>query len=54
MSGKDPAPHRVQQVELPPLKPVVVEHRFHQLSCPCCEAKTRGWDETVLNQSLVW
>lgn len=52
LSGEDPAPHRVQQVELPPIKPVVVEHRFHQLSCPCCEAKTRGWDETVLNQSV--
>jgi transposase len=51
LSGEDPAPHRVQQVELPPIKPVVVEHRFHQLSCPCCEARTRGWDETVLNQS---
>jgi transposase len=52
LRGEDPAPHRVQQVELPPIKPVVVEHRFHQLSCPCCEAVTRGWDTTVLNQSL--
>jgi len=52
LSGEDPAPHRVQQVDLPPIQPVVVEHRFHQLSCPCCDAMTRGWDETVLNQSL--
>lgn len=52
LSGEDPAPHRVQQVELPVMKPVVVEHRFHQLSCPCCEAVTRGWDEPVLNQSV--
>lgn len=52
LSGEDPAPHRVQQVELPVIKPVVVEHRFHQLSCPCCDGLTRGWDETVLNQSL--
>lgn len=52
LSGEDPAPHRVQQVELPEIKPVVVEHRFHQLSCPCCNGVTRGWDETVLNQSV--
>ncbi len=52
LSGKDPAPYQIQQVELPPIQPVVVEHRFHQLSCPCCEALTRGWDETILNQSV--
>ena len=52
LSGEDPTPYRIQQVDLPPIEPVVVEHRFHQLSCPCCEAVTRGWDETVVNQSV--
>jgi transposase len=38
LRGDDPAPYRHQVVELPPLLPSVVEHRFHALVCPACEA----------------
>ena len=49
LSGEDPSPYRVQKVDVPQIKPVVVEHRFHQLACECCGALTRGWDEGVIN-----
>lgn len=42
LSGDDPAPYRHQVVEVPPLLPEVVEHRFHALVCPACEALTRA------------
>lgn len=51
LRGEDPEPYRVQVVEVPSIRPVVVEHRFHALSCESCGAVTRGWDESVLNQS---
>jgi len=51
LQGKDPAPYRVQQVELPPVLPVVREHRFHALPCACCGASTRAWDEAVIGSS---
>jgi transposase len=38
LSGHDPDPRRHQVWDLPPVKPVVVEHRFHSLSCPCGHA----------------
>ena len=34
LCGHDPSPYRHQIVELPPLLPEVVEHRFHALVCP--------------------
>ncbi len=48
LQGKDPEPYRVQQVEIPPVLPVVREHRFHALPCACCGASTRAWDEAVI------
>ncbi|MEO1400393.1 MAG: DUF6444 domain-containing protein [Cyanobacteria bacterium J06635_1] len=52
LAGEDPAPYRVQKVDLPKIVPVVVEHRFHQLGCECCGALTRGWDEAVINSPV--
>ncbi len=52
LAGDDPEPQWVQQIELPKLEPVVVEHRFHQLKCESCGALTRGWDEEILNGSV--
>lgn len=52
LKGDDPAPHRVQQIELPPLAPLVIEHRFHALSCECFNRLTRGWDEAVMNNGV--
>ena len=36
LSGVDATPERCQIIDLPPLQPVVIEHRFHALECPCC------------------
>lgn len=35
-------PLRAQTWELPPMRPVVVEHRFHAVTCPCCATSTRA------------
>jgi transposase len=50
LRGADPAPYRHQVVELPPLLPEVVEHRFHALVCPACEALTRAASATIVSQ----
>lgn len=42
LSGNDPAPYRHQVVELPPVEPLVEEHRLHRLACSRCGAKTRA------------
>lgn len=49
--GKDSEPYRVQIVEIPPVVPQVIEHRFHGLSCKQCGASTRAWDEGIINGS---
>ena len=51
LNGSDPDPYRVQIVEIPPVAPIVQEHRFHALSCECCGAATRAWDEEIINGS---
>jgi transposase len=50
LSGRDPSPYRHQVVELPPLLPSVVEHRFHALVCPACEALTRAASSPIVSQ----
>lgn len=42
LSGQDSHPHRHQVIELPPVKPDVVEYRLHELRCECCDAATRA------------
>jgi hypothetical protein len=27
-------------IEIPPITPVVIEHRLHRLVCPCCSTST--------------
>lgn len=51
LQGSDCAPYRVQQVEIPPVAPVVREHRFHALTCQGCGTTTRAWDEQIINGS---
>jgi transposase len=51
LQGIDVDPYRVQQVEIPTVVPVVQEHRFHALTCECCRARTRAWDEEIINGS---
>ena len=40
LAGEDPAPLRHQLIEIPPITPVVTEHRLHRLLCPCCSTST--------------
>jgi hypothetical protein len=42
LTGEDPNPLRHQVVELPEVKPLVDEHRLHQLRCPHCGEVTRA------------
>lgn len=51
LSGKDREPYRIQIVEIPPVVPQVIEHRFHSLTCEHCGASTRAWDEDIINGS---
>jgi transposase len=40
LAGEDPEPLRHQLIEIPPIAPVVTEHRLHRLVCPCCSTST--------------
>ncbi len=42
LSGEDDFPYRHQIVDLPPIEPIVVEHRLHQLICRQCGTSTRA------------
>lgn len=40
LQGEDPDPVRHQVIEIPPITPLVIEHRLHRLVCPCCSTST--------------
>ena len=40
LQGDDPDPLRHQVMEIPPITPLVIEHRLHRLVCPCCSTST--------------
>jgi transposase len=40
LDGVDPNPLRHQVIEIPPITPLVIEHRLHRLVCPCCSSCT--------------
>lgn len=42
LSGDDSHPHRHQEIELPPIEPLVIEYRLHQLSCDACGEMTQA------------
>ncbi|MEA5583764.1 IS66 family transposase [Nodularia harveyana UHCC-0300] len=42
LTGIDTNPYRHQIVEIPPISPIVIEHRLHQLACTGCGTKTRA------------
>lgn len=42
LQGEDPEPVRHQVIEIPPITPLVIEHRLHRLVCPCCSTSTCG------------
>lgn len=51
LSGEDATPQRCQIVELPPLQPMVIEHRFHALECPGCGVRTRAYEAEIVDGS---
>ena len=40
LQGDDLEPVRHQVIEIPPITPLVIEHRLHRLVCPCCSTST--------------
>jgi transposase len=40
LQGDDVEPLRHQVIEIPPITPLVIEHRLHRLVCPCCSTST--------------
>ena len=42
LKGYDKRPHRHQEIELPPVEPMVIEYRLHALSCEACGQMTRA------------
>ena len=40
LDGVDTDPLRHQVIEIPPITPLVIEHRLHRLVCPCCSTST--------------
>jgi len=51
LSGSDGAAQRCQIVELPPLRPIVIEHRFHARTCACCGVTTRAYEAEIVDGS---
>ncbi len=51
LSGCDTNPYRHQIVEIPPISPIVVEHRLYQLTCISCGTKTRATLPEEVNPS---
>jgi transposase len=48
LSGDDASPFRHQVIEIPPIKPVITEYQWHQVTCPACGETTRApWPEGV-------
>ena len=42
LGGEDEKPYRHQVIEIPPVKPEVIEYRLHKLTCPECGHGTRA------------
>jgi len=42
LSGEDAFPYRHQIVEIPPIEPLIIEHRLHSFSCEQCGTSTRA------------
>lgn len=51
LSGEDTNPYRHQIVEIPPIEPIVIEHRLHQLTCSRCGTQTRATLPSKVNPS---
>ncbi len=51
LNGEDTNPYRHQIVEIPPIEPIVIEHRLHQLNCHKCGTPTRAVLPNSVNPS---
>jgi transposase len=54
LDGENPDPLRHQVIEIPPITPVVIEHRLHRLVCPCCSTRTCATLEQPMQEALVF
>ncbi|MCC5653600.1 IS66 family transposase zinc-finger binding domain-containing protein [Nostoc sp. XA013] len=53
--GEDAKPYRHQIVEIPPISPIIVEHRLHQLMCLECGTLTRATlPQDVYSSGYLW
>ncbi|NEO01900.1 MAG: hypothetical protein F6K50_42935 [Moorea sp. SIO3I7] len=48
---EDQNPYRHQIVEIPPIEPIVIEHRLHSLKCGQCQRSTRAKLPEEVNRS---
>jgi hypothetical protein len=39
LKGEDPSPVRIQIVDIPPIKPMIEEYRFHGRVCECVDKR---------------
>ncbi len=51
LNGEDANPYRHQIVEIPPIEPIVIEHRLHQLTCHKCGTSNRAVIPDSVNPS---
>lgn len=47
LQGDDPQPRRWQVTDIPPIRPVVIEHQVHTLSCRCGKTTTATLPPTI-------
>jgi transposase len=48
VSGSSTQVYRHQVVEVPPVEPIVIEHRFHQMTCTCCGQENQAPEMTEI------
>lgn len=49
LAGADTTPVRYQVIDIPPLTPEIIEHRFHARECPVCGVHTRAYDPDIVD-----
>ncbi|MDF5718601.1 MAG: IS66 family transposase zinc-finger binding domain-containing protein [Rhizonema sp. NSF051] len=54
LEGEDANPYRHQHVEIPPIKPIIIEHRLHQLECGKCGKTTRAKLLSNVDRISLW
>lgn len=53
LRGEDENPYRHQIVDIPPIEPIVIEHRLHSLTCHKCGTSTRATLPGSVNKAWI-